>query len=141
MPDQQRFNNQDLVLSVSKNIDPARFDINLYEPFIDALCGNREYQKEAIRVTLRYFMSGRYENLRQLAEENFHSNDKIRERYGTFHEMERHLQLPDQLSCSIDLATATGKSFVMYGIARILLAHGAIDRVLVLCPSRTIDKG
>ena len=141
MPDQQRFNNQDLVLSVSKNIDPARFDINLYEPFIDALCGNREYQKEAIRVTLRYFMSGRYENLRQLAEENFHSNDKIRERYGTFHEMERHLQLPDQLSCSIDLATATGKSFVMYGIARILLAHGAIDRVLVLCPSRTIEKG
>ena len=83
MPDQQRFNNQDLVLSVSKNIDPTRFDINLYEPFIDALCKNREYQKEAIRVTLRYFLGGRYDNLRQLAEENFHSNDKIRERYGT----------------------------------------------------------
>lgn len=141
MPDQQRFNNQDLVLNVSKNVDPARFDINLYEPFIDALCGNREYQKEAIRVTLRYFLSGRYESLRQLAEENFHSNDKIRERYGTFHEMERHLQLPDQLSCSIDLATATGKSYVMYGIARIMLAHGVVDRVLVLCPSRTIEKG
>ncbi len=141
MPDQQRFNNQDLVLNVSKNVDPARFDVNLYEPFIDALCVGREYQKEAIRVTLRYFLSRRYECLRQLAEENFHSNDNIRERYGTFHEMERHLQLPDQLSCSIDLATATGKSYVMYGIARILLAHGAVDRVLVLCPSRTIEKG
>jgi type III restriction enzyme len=55
--------------------------------------------------------------------------------------MERHLQLPDQLSCSVDLATATGKSYVMYGVARIMLAHGVVDRVLVLCPSRTIEKG
>ena len=141
MPDQLRFLNQDLVLRVSANVDPARFDANLYESFVDALCGTREYQKEAIRTVLRYFLGGRYSNLRQLAEENFHSNDALRERYGTFHEMERHLQFPDQLSCSVDLATATGKSYVMYGIARIMLAQGAVDRVLVLCPSRTIEKG
>jgi len=55
--------------------------------------------------------------------------------------MERHLQLPEQLSCSIDLATATGKSWVLYGIAMILLAEGAVDRVLVLCPSNTIEFG
>jgi type III restriction enzyme len=55
--------------------------------------------------------------------------------------MERHLQLPDQLSCSIDLATGTGKSYVLYGIAAILLAEGAMDRVLVLCPSNTIEAG
>lgn len=141
MTDQQRFRNEDLVLKVSLSIDPSHFDMNQYEPFIDSLCGTREYQKEAIRVTLRYFLSGRYANLRHLAEENFHSNSILKERYGTFHEMERHLQLPDQLSCSIDLATATGKSYVMYGIARIMLAHGKVDRVLVLCPSRTIEKG
>jgi type III restriction enzyme len=29
----------------------------------------------------------------------------------------------------------------MYGVARIMLAHGVVDRVLVLCPSRTIEKG
>jgi type III restriction enzyme len=141
MPDQQRFNNADLVLRVSKNVDPARFDVNRYEPFLDALCGTREYQKETVRVVLRYFLGGRYTNLRQLAEENFNSNERVRERFNTFHEMERHLQLPDQLSCSVDLATATGKSYVMYAIARIMLAHGAADRVLVLCPSRTIEKG
>jgi len=140
MPDQQQFRNEDLVLRVSRNVDPARFDISRYEQFIDALCGTREYQKEAIRVALRYFLSGRYTNLRQLAEENFDSNEALKQRYGTFREMERHLQMPDQLSCSVDLATATGKSFVMYGIARIMLAHGAVDRVLVLCPSRTIEK-
>jgi len=141
MPDQQQFRNEDLVLRVSRNVDPARFDISRYEQFIDALCGTREYQKETIRDVLRYFLGGRYTNLRQLAEENFDSNEALKQRYGTFREMERHLQLPDQLSCSVDLATATGKSFVMYGIARIMLAHGAVDRVLVLCPSRTIEKG
>jgi len=141
MPDQHTFRNQDLVLNVSATIDPTRFDINRYEPFLDALCGNREYQKEAIRVTLRYLLGGRYSNLRALAEENFNSNDTLRERYGSFKEMERHLQLPDQLSCSIDLATATGKSYIIYGLARIMLAQGVIDRVLVLCPSRTIEDG
>jgi len=141
MRDQQTFLNQDLVLQVSTSIDPARFDITRYEPFLDALCGSREYQKEAIRVTLRYLLGGRYANLRALAEENFHSSEKLQERYGSFREMERHLQLPDQLSCSLDLATATGKSYVMYGIARIMLAEGTVDRVLVLCPSRTIEDG
>ena len=141
MPNQLQFRNEDLVLRVSRNVDPTLFNIDLYEPFIDALCSTREYQKEAIRNTLRYFMGGRYNNLRQIAEENFNSNRALQDRYGTFRQMERNLQLPDQLSCSIDLATATGKSYVMYGIARIMLAHGAIDRVLVLCPSRTIENG
>jgi len=141
MRDQKTFRNQDLVLRVSPSVDPARFDITKYEPFLDALCGTREYQKEAIRTVLRYLLGGRYPNLRALAEENFHSNETLRDRYGTFAEMARHLQLPDQLSCSVDLATATGKSYVMYGIARILLAEGAVDRVLVLCPSRTIEEG
>lgn len=141
MRDRQTFRNQDLVLRVSPSVDPARFDITRYEPFLDVLCGTREYQKEAIRTVLRYLLGGRYANLRALAEENFHSNETIRARYGTFAEMARHLQLPDQLSCSVDLATATGKSYVMYGIARIMLAEGVVDRVLVLCPSRTIEDG
>ncbi|MDX9936174.1 MAG: DEAD/DEAH box helicase family protein [Anaerolineales bacterium] len=141
MPDQRQFRNEDLVLQVSRNLNPARLDLNRYEPFLDALCVNREYQKEAVRVVLRYFLGGRYSNLRQLAEENFNSSERIRDRYTTFREMERHLQFPNQLSCSVDLATATGKSFAMYAIARIMLAEGVVDRVLILCPSRTIEKG
>ena len=123
------------------SVDPARFDITRYKSFLDALCSRREYQKEAIRTVLCYLLGGRYSNLRGLAEENFHSNETLRDRYGTFAEMERHLQLPNQLSCSVDLATATGKSYVIYGIARVMLAEGAVDRVLVLCPSRTIEDG
>jgi len=141
MPDQKRFLNQDLVLQVSKNIDPAVFDINKYEDFIDTLCDERNYQKEAIRTTLRYMLGGQYKNLMELAEENFNSNEKLRDLYGSFIEMKKHLQFPDKLSCSIDHATGTGKSYVIYGIARIMLAEGVVDHVLVVCPSTTIESG
>src|SRR5688572_1969816 len=66
VPDQQRFLNEDLVLRVSTSVDPARFNLTRYEAFIEALCGGREYQKEAIRTVLRYFLGGRYADLRQL---------------------------------------------------------------------------
>jgi type III restriction enzyme len=130
-----------LVLKVSTNYDPKRFDPNKYESFLDALCGDREYQKEAIRETLRYFLGGEYENLRELAEENYASNLKLQEKYSSFEDFLSQLQLPDKLSCSLDHATATGKSYVMYGISRIMLAEGAVDQVLVLCPSNTIEAG
>jgi len=58
MLDHKHFLNQDLVLKVSKSVNPAVFDINKYEGFLDALCGQREYQKTAIRNTLFYFLGG-----------------------------------------------------------------------------------
>jgi len=128
-------------MKVSTNYDPKRFDPNKYEAFLDALCGDREYQKEAIRETVRYFLGGEYQNLKELAEENYHNNPKLQEKYSSFEEFLSHLQLPNKLSCSLDHATATGKSYVMYGIARIMLAEGAVDQVLVLCPSNTIEAG
>jgi len=141
MLERQTFQNKDLVLKVSTNYDPKRFDPNKYEAFLDALCGDREYQKEAIRETVRYFLGGEYQNLKELAEENYHNNPKLQEKYSSFEEFLSHLQLPNKLSCSLDHATATGKSYVMYGIARIMLAEGAVDQVLVLCPSNTIEAG
>ena len=48
---------------------------------------------------------------------------------------------PDMLACTLDLATATGKSFVYHSIARICLNEGLVNRVLVLCPSLTIEEG
>lgn len=139
--DRQTFKNEDLVLKVTNNIDPAAWDESRYEPFIDELCGVREYQKDAIRTVMRYMAGGQYLNLRALAEENFKANDELEKRYGSWRGMEGHLQLPDQLACSLDMATGTGKSYVLYGIAAILLAKGLVDRVLVLCPSNTIEAG
>jgi len=141
MLERQTFQNKDLILKVSPNYDPTRFDSNKYGAFLDALCGDRKYQKEAIRETVCYFLSGEYKNLRELSEENYQTNSKLQEKYSSFEDFLKHLQLPDKLSCSLDHATATGKSYVMYGIARIMLAEGAVDQVLVLCPSNTIEAG
>ncbi len=141
MLERQTFQNKDLVLKVSPNYDPKRFDPNKYEAFLDALCGDREYQKEAIREAMRYFLGGEYKSLKELAEKDYYNNPKLQEKYLSFEDFLSHLQLPDKLSCSLDHATATGKSYVMYGIARIMLADGAVDQVLVLCPSNTIEAG
>jgi type III restriction enzyme len=139
--DLQRFRNEELVLKVSPALDRAKWDESRYEAFIDELCESREYQKEAIRTTLRYLLGGEYTSLRALAKANYTDNPTLAERYGSWAGMERHLQLPDQLSASLDLATGTGKSYVLYGLAAILLAEGVVDRVLVLCPSTTIEDG
>jgi len=141
MKDQQTFRNEDLVLHVSQNYDPQTLDLSKYEPFLDALCGPREYQSDAIRETVRYFLGGQYLNTEELATQNYQSNPKLQEKYSSLKAFIKTLQLPDCLSCSIDHATGTGKSYVMYGIARILLAEGAVDQVLVLCPSITIETG
>jgi type III restriction enzyme len=139
--DRRTFLNEDLVLKVTKNVDPDIWDESKYEAFIDQLCGFREYQKDAIKTTLRYLLGRKYSNLQTLAKENFDTNEELQERYGSWAGMERQLQLPDQLSCSIDQATGTGKSYVLYGLAAIMLAEAAVDRVLVLCPSNTIEDG
>lgn len=141
MLERQTFQNKDLVLKVSPNYDPKKFNPDKYEAFLDALSGDREYQKEAIREVLRYLLGGEYKSLKDLAEENYHENPKLQEKYPSFEDFSGFLQMPDKLSCSLDHATATGKSFVMYGVARILLAEGAVDQVLVLCPSNTIETG
>lgn len=139
--DSRIFKNDELVLQVPTDIDPRVWNEDPYEPFLDALCGGREYQKEAIRTCLRYLAGRKFKSLHDLAEWNFGRSDALQAKYSTMAGFLRHLQLPDSLSCSVDLATGTGKSYVMYGIAAIMLAEGLVDRVLLLCPSRTIEAG
>jgi len=139
--DRQRFRNEDLILKVSPAVDRSRWDESRYEDFIERLCGGRAYQEEAIRTALRYLLGGEYADLTALARDNYDGSTVLEARYGSWQGMERRLQLPALLSASLDLATGTGKSYVLYGLAAILLAHGVVDRVLVLCPSTTIEAG
>ncbi len=141
MKDRLYFQNQDLVLKVSKNYDPKKVNIEKYYPFLDAIHGNREYNKEAVIETIRYFLGGEYKNLRDLATENYHQNPKLQEKFQSLDDFLTNLQLPEKLSCSLDLATGVGKSYIIYSISRIMLAEGAVDQVLVLCPSNTIEEG
>lgn len=128
----------ELILQVAKDIDPSKLDLDNYEDFLEELCGHRNYQKEAIRSTVRFLLSGEYTNTEDLAKKNFEKNPSLKEFYQSFDNFKSKLDFSDKLACTIDLATATGKSWVMYGIAQILLCEGAVDQVLVLCPSRTV---
>lgn len=139
--DRQHFRNEDLTLKVSTAVDRRIWEESRYEAFLEELCGEREYQKEAIRVSLRYMLGGQHQNLSDLAKANFQTNPYLLERYGSWEGMVRHLQFPSQLAASLDLATGTGKSYVLFGVAVILLAEGLVDRALVLCPSTTIERG
>lgn len=133
----------DLVLKVSNHFDPVKLNLFEWERFLDILCSDRHYQKEAIIKAVVFLASDLYKKTEDLIAENW-ANPKMSElktRYTTLHEYEKSLQLKNKLSATIDLATGTGKSYVMYGIAQILLGIGLVDRVLVLCPSLTIEDG
>ncbi|MBI5683213.1 MAG: DEAD/DEAH box helicase family protein [Deltaproteobacteria bacterium] len=135
------YNTKDLVLEVSKSYDPIKLDLTKWDRFIDVLCGDRQYQREAIENTIVYLASGRYKSVEDLVKENWNKNSELHTRYKDINEYFHHLQLPNKFSATIDLATGTGKSYVIYGIAQIMLGLGLVDKVLVLCPSLTIEKG
>lgn len=137
----QTFKQKDLVLTVNKNLDPKKLDIDAWEPFINRLCGDREFQKEAIINSIVYLASGRYTNVNDLVKENYSKNLELQKRYNSLDDYLSKLQLPNKLFANIDLATGTGKSYVIYGIAQIMLGLGFVNRVLVLCPSLTIEVG
>lgn len=141
MKDIKIFKQKDLLLKVNKNYDPTKLDLDSWDFFLDKLCGDREFQKEAIKNAIIYLASGRYEKIEDLVEENYQNNNELQAKYNSLEEYKRNLQLPNKLFANIDLATGSGKSYVIYGIAQIMLGLGFVDKVLVLCPSLTIESG
>ncbi|MDD2391570.1 MAG: DEAD/DEAH box helicase family protein [Bacilli bacterium] len=131
---------QDLVLKVGSNIDTKKWDESKYYKFVSELTGTREYQKEAIFTALRFMCGDEYSNTKNLAYENFFNNEVLKEKYITYENFEKSLNFSEYYTASLDLATGTGKSWVMYGIANIMLAEKKVDQVLVLVPSVTIER-
>ncbi len=159
-------NPRDLVLKVKEPTAEARELVARYDEFIAALCEGRAYQEAAIRAMLYYLLGGstrnpdgsynsasRYPDLSALADENWQANPRIRARYPTLDEFRQSLLLteydkkakqwryPTQLYASLDLATGTGKSYVLYGLAQIMLDLDLVNNVIVLCPTRLIYDG
>ena len=134
--DKEIISPNDLVLRLSEKAN--NFDISKYEDFIGELCEEREYQIEATRKVVKFFLSGEYKNIAELVRENFKTNEAMQEFFRDENELLGDLLFRDKLSCTIDLATGTGKTWVMYAVARIMLAEGVVDNVLIVCTSRTI---
>jgi type III restriction enzyme len=76
-----------------------------------------------------------------LAKENYKENLSLGQKYLSQQKMISSLQLPDKKSCTVDLATGTGKSYLIYAIAQIAMHADLVDQVLVLSPSVTIETG
>ena len=135
------FNQKDLILKVNKNYDKTKLNLDKWKSFLDVLCGDRDYQKEAIRAAIIYLASGMYNSIEDIVKENYEKNLELGKKYNRIEDYYSNLQIKNKLFANIDLATGTGKSYVIYGIAQILLSEKIIKRVLVLCPSLTIEKG
>lgn len=139
----KQYKTADLVLQVSKNYNPATLNLAAWDRYLDILCSDRQYQKEAIHKAIIFLASGIYNNIEGLVNENW-LNPKmveLKNRFQSVADYEHHLQMKGKLAANIDLATGTGKSYVIYGIAQMMLSLGFVDRVLVLCPSLTIEDG
>lgn len=135
------FKQSDLVLKVNNNYDVTKIKFKDWEPFLVTLCGDREYQIEAIKQAVIYLISEKYDVLSDLAVENYNNNTELKKKYTDCDSYIEKLQLPEKKYATIDLATGTGKSYVIYAVAQIMLGLGLVDRVLVLCPSLTIEAG
>lgn len=136
------FRNSDFVLSVSDDSPEVTGIVNKYETFLCAHCaGDYGFQREAVRTVLRFLLSGQHRNLGELAAANYQHNKKLQQKYTNQGSYLAKFPLADKKACSLDLATGTGKSFVIYALAQIALAEGLVDKVLVLCPSLTIEEG
>jgi type III restriction enzyme len=138
-----QFRIADQVLRVDDTRQMVDDIVHRYDAFLNLLCAERyAFQREAIRETLRFLVSDKYPDLDRLARENWNARETIRQRHeGGVDAYLELMPLRDRKAASLDLATGTGKSYLMYGLAAIALAEGLVDRVLVLCPSLTIEEG
>jgi type III restriction enzyme len=135
-----QFHIADQVLKVVDTRETTVAVVHKYDAFLNLLCADKYlFQRDAVRETLRFLVSEKYPDLERLARENWNDREAIRQRHESLDAYLEKIPLRDRKSISLDLATGTGKSFVMYALAAIVLAEGLAERVLVLCPSLTIE--
>ena len=72
------FNQKDLILKVNKNYDKSKLNIDKWEAFLDVLCGDRNYQKDAIKSAVVYLASGMYSSIEDIVKENYDNNPELR---------------------------------------------------------------
>ena len=132
----------DQVLKAEDTREATEAVVFKYDAFLNLLCADQySFQRDAVRESIRFLVSDKYPDLDRLARENWNAREAIRQRHDSVDAYLAKMPLRDSKSISLDLATGTGKSYVMYALAAIALAEGLSERVLVLCPSVTIEEG
>ena len=136
-----QYTHDDFVLRNDDYSDQTNAKVGKYEAYLDTITTEKfEHVREAIRQAFRFFITDKYANTRELAEDNWNKKSKLQLKYNALDQYLLNIRIPDKKAISIDLATGTGKSWVIYGVAQLALAEGIVDKVLVLCPSLTIEE-
>ncbi|MDO9464028.1 MAG: DEAD/DEAH box helicase family protein [bacterium] len=134
------YKNSDFVLRLDDSSEKTLSIVNKYDAFLDALTtAEFSHVREAIKKAIAFFITDKYADTEQAAIYTFNHSEKLKKKYKGLNEFLGHIRIKDKKSFSIDLATGTGKSWVIYGVAQIMMSEGYVDKVLVLCPSLTIE--
>lgn len=80
-----------LVLNINNTYDPKKLDLEKWDEYLDLLCGERTYQKEAIKAAIIYLASGEYSSINQLAKENYRNNIDLQDKYKSEKELLKSL--------------------------------------------------
>lgn len=135
------YKNDDFILQIDDFSSKTLSMVNKYDAFLDALTtADFCHVREAVRKAIHFFVTDSFSTTEQAAVHTFNKSEKLKNRYRDLPDYLNHVRIKDKISYSIDLATGTGKSWVIYGVAQIMLAEGLVDKVLVLCPSLTIEE-
>lgn len=135
-----QFKNEDLILNL-KEEERNNPLVYKYESFLDALTtDNFEHVREAARAAFAYFLSNDFKNTEDAARYTYANSENLKIHLSSIDDYLNKFKIRDKKSFSIDLATGTGKSWVIYAVAVIMLSEGLVDKVLVLCPSLTIEE-
>ena len=135
------YKNSDFLLSIDDNTEKTLSVVHKYDAFLDAFTTAKfGHVREAIKEAIHFFISDKYKNTEQVAIHTYDKNEKLQTRYPNLKDYLDHIRIRNRKSFGIDLATATGKSWVIYGVAQIMLAEELVDKILVLCPSLTIEE-
>lgn len=139
----ERINLGDYSLDINpRKINYEKFDYREVDEYMRAIAGSRDYQYEAIKNVMTYLWGGSYKTVADLARENFDHKPHLQEKYGSVDILLNHIPLNDRLGGVVNMATGTGKSYVIFAVAYLSIIMGYVDRVLVLGPSSTvIEKG
>lgn len=135
------YKNDDFVLKFMDDGEKVPNVVEKYEAYLHAFTtADFGHVRDAIRQAVAFFVSDRYPTTRDLADSTYGMSRPLQRRYATKGEYLDNFRIPDRKSVTVDLATGTGKSWVIFGVAQIMLAEGLVDKVLVLCPSLTIEE-
>lgn len=135
------FRISDQILKLDDSSDSTEAVVHKYDAFLNLLhTGNYAFLRDAAREALRFLVSAKYPDLERLARENW-SRPELAKRHASIDALLGKMPLRDRKAATMDIATGGGKSYLMYSLAAIALAEGLVDRVLVLCPSLTIEDG